>query len=78
MKVLVIEKKSEGYGTLVKIGCKKAARKVIELAQVNRPQAILETLASGRIIRRIAEEEFGSIDIDLMIREYGTCWDLMK
>ena len=77
MKVLVIEEKNSGYGTLVKIECKKAARKIKNLAQVDRPQAIFEALTNGNIIRRIAEEEFGHIDIDLMIREYGTCWDLM-
>ena len=76
MNVLVIEKKDRGYGTLVKIRGKKAARKVMDLAQVDRSQAIFETLSNGNIIRKIAEEEFGHIDSDLMIRECGTCWDL--
>ncbi len=75
MKVLVMENK--GNGTLVKIECSKMAKRIVSLAQNDRAEAITEALAKGRVISKILEHEIAEVNCDLLIRESGTCWDLM-
>ncbi len=78
MKVLVVGHNEEDHGILVQIDCEKLVKRILDLAQTDRTKAILEILAKGCILRTVEAEEFGSLsDADLMIRESGTCWDLV-
>ena len=78
MNILVLGHKEEGHGILVQIDSEKMKKRILAIAQKNRAKAILEILAKGSILRTVKAEEFSSLcDADLIIRESGTCWDLM-
>jgi len=78
MKVLVLGHKKEDYGILVQIECEKMAKRIVKLAQTDRAQAILEILEKGCILRTVEAEELCDLsDTSLILREGGTCWDLM-
>jgi hypothetical protein len=78
MKILVLGHNEEDHGILVQIDSEKMKKRILAIAQKNRAKAILEILAKGSILRTVEAKEFSSFsDADLMIRESGTCWDLM-